>query len=373
MGGMSSITGFWDPSFLDHNPPAGELYAAASGRLAVDEPHPDPPERLENVRHILETELPREVTWTDAPPATSEQIHRVHDPDYLEAFRAFCESDTRRFTPETGGNEATYTAAKHAAGAAAAAVDHAINHGLEDVPYACVRPSGHHAQPGTADGFCFLNNAAIGAEQALTHADIDRVAIVDWDVHHGNGTQEVFYGRDDVLVVSVHNDHWPWSDETHPQTGNTDEHGTGDGEGYNVNIPLPPGTGDTGYARCFDRIVAPTVDAFDPDLLVASAGGDAGIVDPMGRNVVTKSGFETLGRRVRQLGEDHADGRLVLLQEGGYQISHLAYAMLGTIEGILGIESTVSDPFAWLDEDEGSALETIESVVEHYERWWDLE
>jgi acetoin utilization deacetylase AcuC-like enzyme len=129
--------------------------------------------------------------------------------------------------------------------------------------------------------------------------------------------QEVFYDRDDVLVVSIHNDHCPWSDETHPQTGNADVHGTTNGEGYNVNIPLPPGTGDTGYAKCFDQIVAPIVDAFAPDLIVASAGADAEIVDPMGRNVVTKSGFEALGRRIHQLGVEHADGRLVLLQEGG--------------------------------------------------------
>lgn len=120
---MSSITGFWDQSFLDHDPPTGELYAAASGRLAIEEPHPDRSERLENIRHILETELPREVAWADAPPATSEQIHRVHDSDYIEKLRSFCESDNRRFTPETGGNEATYTAAKHTAGAAAAAVN----------------------------------------------------------------------------------------------------------------------------------------------------------------------------------------------------------------------------------------------------------
>ena len=369
---MSSITAFWHDSFVVHEPPAGEFEAEWTGRLAVEEPHPDRPERLLNVRHILRHELGELITWRNAPPATDEQLHRVHTPEHVDSFEAFCERGGGRLTAETGANEASARAARHAAGAAAAAARHALEGGPDDVPYACVRPSGHHAQSSQVDGFCFYNNAAVAAEEALTTVAVDRVAILDWDVHHGNGTQEIFYDRDDVLTISLHNDHWSWDPDAHPQTGAVDEHGTGPGTGYNLNVPLPPGTGNEGYAYAFDRIVEPVLREFDPDLLVVSAGADAGTIDPLGRNVVTKEGFESFGRRARDLAAASADGRLLFVQEGGYQLSHLGYAMLGTLEGALGLESDVSDPFAWLDEDVDSARDRVDDVASYYARWWEL-
>ncbi len=369
---MISMTAFWHDSFLAHEPPAGEFEGEWTGRLAFREPHPDRPERVKNVRHIVRTELPQ-VAWETAPRATDEQLHRVHTPEHVTSFESFCADGGGRMTAETGANEASYRAARYAAGAAAAAVDHALEHGLEDVPYACVRPSGHHAQPEQVDGFCFFNNAAVAAEQALADEAVERVAVLDWDVHHGNGTQEVFYDRDDVLTISLHNDHWSWDPEAHPQTGDTDERGVGQGTGYNLNVPLPPGTGNRGYADAFDRLVEPVVEQYDPDLLVVSAGGDAGTVDPLGRNVVTKEGFETFGARARTMAEEFASSRLALVQEGGYQVSHLGYAMLGTLEGIIGIDSDVADPFAWLDEDADSARRRVDEIVDHYSEWWDLD
>ena len=240
------------------------------------------------------------------------------------------------------------------------------------MPYACVRPSGHHAQPAQADGFCFFNNVAVAVEHAVATTDVERIAVVDWDVHHGNGTQECFYDRDDVLFVSLHNDHWSWDPAAHPQSGDLDEHGNGDGEGYNLNVPLPPGTGDEGYAAAFNRVVEPVVEAFDPDLLVVSAGQDPGTVDPLGRNVVTKEGFSDLGARARSLAASAADGRLAVVQEGGYQVSHLGYATLGVLEGLLGVETGVEDPFAWLDEDAESASRRLDDVVAHVGEWWAL-
>ena len=368
---MSSVTAFWHDSFLEHEPPAGEFEAEWTGRLAVEEPHPDRPERLRNVRHILRHELADRVTWADAPDVTDEQLHRVHDPEYVEEFREFCAAGGGRLAT-AGANEASYRAARYAAGAAVAATDYALEHGLDDIPYACVRPSGHHAQAAQADGFCFFNNAGVAAERALAADSVDRVALLDWDVHHGNGTQEIFYDRDDVLFVSLHNDHRPWHPVAHPQTGDIDECGTGAGEGYNLNVPLPPGTGNDGYAVVFDRIVEPVIEQYRADALIVSAGGDAGTVDPLGRNVVTKAGFEDFGRRAREIAAAHADERLVLIQEGGYQISHLAYAMLGTLEGILGLDSDVTDPFAWLDENADSAKNRINEVVGYYSEWWEL-
>lgn len=369
----ADLTLFWNDRCLDHEAPAGEFEAEWTGRLAVKEPHPDRPERLRNIRHIVEETIDERVRWLGISPATREQLERTHDPEYIDDFEAFCESGGGRLTAETGANEASFDAARYAAGGAIRAAEHAVEGGLDDVPYALVRPSGHHAQPAQADGFCFFNNVAVAADHALATTGTERVAIVDWDVHHGNGTQECFYDRDDVLVVGIHNDHWSWDPEAHPQTGDLDEDGAGAGEGYNVNVPLPPGTGDRGYADVFDRIVEPIVADFEPDLLIISAGQDAGTVDPLGRNVVTKDGFEELGRRARDLAATAADGHLALVQEGGYQISHLAYATLGVLEGVSGVETGIDDPMAWMDEDVESARRGIDMIVDYHAANWPLD
>ncbi|MFO7926000.1 MAG: class II histone deacetylase [Halobacteriota archaeon] len=372
MSEINELTVFWNDSCLDHEPPAGEFEAEWTGRLAVEEPHPDRHERIRNVRSIIEATIDDGVTWDEAIPATRAQLERVHDPAYIDEFKTFCEAGGGRLTAETGANEASYPAARYAAGAALQAAEHAIENDLRNLPYALVRPSGHHAQPAQADGFCFFNNVAIAAEHALETSRTQRVAILDWDVHHGNGTQECFYERDDVLVISVHNDHWSWDPDAHPQTGDVDEHGRGAGEGYNLNVPLPAGTGDGGYEYVFDRIVEPVVTEFDPGLLIVSAGQDGGTVDPLGRNVLTKTGFEMLGRRTRELAADAAGDTLALVQEGGYQISHLAYATLGVLEGVLDRGTGIEDPMAWMDEDFDSAERAVDEIVEYYDTYWNL-
>ena len=367
-----SLTVYWHDSFVAHEQPAGEFEAEWTGRLAYREPHPDRPERVKNIYRMIQGQLGDYVTWADVEPATRDQLERVHTADHLDELRTFCERGGGRLTADTGANEHTYRAARHAAGASIQATAHALESDTDSVVYALVRPSGHHAQPSQVDGFCYLNNVAVAAEHALTAADIDRVAVLDWDVHHGNGTQECFYDRQDVLVVSLHNDHWSWDPEAHPQTGDLEEVGVGDGEGYTVNVPLPPGTGDDGYDRVFDRLVDPILNAYDPDLLLVSAGQDPGTVDPLGRNVVTKKGFERLGRWARTLASEHAGGRFAIVQEGGYQLSHLGYATLGVLEGALGINTGIDDPMAWMDEDLDSAAAAIETAVEFHAEYWSL-
>lgn len=159
-------------------------------------------------------------------------------------------------TEETGGNRETFRAALTAAGSAIGAAEHAVDTGLPEVPYALVRPNGHHAQPSQVDGFYFFDNIAVAAGHLHTTRDVDRVAILDWDVH-AKGTQEAFYDRKDVLVVSLHNDHESWSEEMHPQSCDHTEQGTGPGEGYTVNVLLPAGTGDDGYRYGIDELVGP--------------------------------------------------------------------------------------------------------------------
>ncbi|MWV64853.1 class II histone deacetylase [Halorubrum sp. JWXQ-INN 858] len=364
---------YWHPATLKHRPPDGAFKLPSCPFLATDEPHPDRPARVRNVKRVVEETFGSAV-FTAADPAPRSALERVHDPDYVAWLREFA-ADGGGYVDgtTTAGNDATFEAARHAAGAAIAATDHALTD-RPGAPYALARPSGHHAQSDRADGFCFLNNAAIAAGHALADG-LDRVAIVDWDVHHGNGTQEVFEDRDDVLFVSVHNDHGAWDPTYHPQTGGLEEVGVDDGEGYTVNVPVPPGTGDRGYEAVFERLVEPIVTAYDPDLILYSAGQDPGPSDPLGRNVVTRDGFRTLGARARELAATTADGRYALLQEGGYQVSHLAFATLGVLEGATGRtfdlpEHGAGDPFAWLEEETGPLEDAVESACDHHGEFW---
>ncbi|QLG63421.1 arginase family protein [Halorarum salinum] len=371
------ITVFWHDRMLDHEPPAGTYKYPASPIVAGEERHPDRRERVENIKAMLDHAFTEATGYESPERATREELERVHDPEYLDWLEAFCADGGGRIEDTTtGANEATFDAARVAAGAAMAAARAALDDG-DSVPYALCRPSGHHAQPDRADGFCFLNNVAIAAEEALSRG-ADSVAIVDWDVHHGNGTQEAFYGREDVLFVSAHADHGSWHPEYHPQEGSLGEVGNGAGEGYTVNVPLPPGTGDRGYDALFERVVNPVVREYDPDLVLVSAGQDAGAADPNARNLATRDGFLRLGEHVRRLADGTADGRLALVQEGGYQQSHLSFATLGVFEGLLDRRVELEqfgtdDPFAWLDEPTELVDAWLDEAVDHHRTYWNLE
>ncbi|MFB6169637.1 MAG: class II histone deacetylase [Haloarculaceae archaeon] len=363
----SSLTVHYDDAFLDHEAPAGTFHLPPSDLLAVDEPHPDRPERIRNITSAVEKTFP-DAEWPAVEPASRAQLERTHEPTYLDDLRDA--EPGVRLEPTTGVSEGTWDAAVAAAGAAVAAADDALAGGIETVPYAACRPSGHHAGPAAADGFCFVNNAAVAADHAID-SGAERVAILDWDVHHGNGTQECFYDRDDVLFVSLHNDFGVWG-PNHPQEGTTDEVGTGDGEGYTVNVPLPPGTGDEGYAYAMSELAEPVVAAYDPDLLLVSAGQDPGHLDPMARNMVSVEGFEDLGARARRLAVDHAGGALGLIQEGGYQPSHLAFATMGVLGGALDVETGVGEPFFRLESHPEQAMEWVDDAVADHADYWDL-
>jgi acetoin utilization deacetylase AcuC-like enzyme len=197
------------------------------------------------------------------------------------------------------------------------------------------------------------------------------VAVIDWDVHHGNGTQEAFYSRDDVLTVSMHMRHGAWG-PSHPQTGAPVELGRGAGEGFNVNVELPLGTGDAGYVAAFDEIVEPVVDAYVPGLILVGCGQDANQFDPNGRQCVTMAGFHRLGQAARRLADRWCGGRLVLVQEGGYARSYSAFCLHATLEGVLGLEPALEDPCAWMPDDPEPARSAIERVRATLAPYWPL-
>jgi acetoin utilization deacetylase AcuC-like enzyme len=359
---------FWHEDVLLHDTGSGVFEGPPSPLMAEPELHPENTVRIRNMKSILEHgPLAEHVRWHGGRRADPSELELVHDPAYVESIRAFCRAGGGILTWSTPVSERSWDAALAAAGTTLAATESVL---AEDGPaaYALVRPPGHHAQPKQADGYCLFNNVALAAELARRRG-IERVAILDWDVHHGNGTQECFYDRADVLTVSFHMRHGSWG-LSHPQTGSPEEIGVGEGAGYNVNVELPVGTGDRGYVQAMEDVIVPILDRFAPELVLVAAGQDANQFDPNGRQCVTMEGFRRLGAAARELAERHCDGRLVLVQEGGYARSYSAFCLHATLEGALGLDPLLDDPCAYMPDDVGRAREGIVAVRSALARYW---
>jgi acetoin utilization deacetylase AcuC-like enzyme len=300
-----------DRRLLAHDPGAG---------------HPEAPARLQAILDELER-APLEGTAFEAPrPATDEEIDAVHDTMYRLALERL-DGRSVRLDPDTAMSEGSYQAARLAAGAAVGAVE-AVMGGRAGNAFALVRPPGHHAEPARAMGFCLYNNAAIGAE-AARRLGAARVMILDWDVHHGNGTQDAFEARDDVLYLSSHQ--YPF----YPGTGAPDEVGVGAGRGFTINCALPGGQRDADYGVVFHDLFLPAARAFAPDLVMVSAGFDPHERDPLADMRVTERGFAAMCSGVKQLADETCGGKLVLLLEGGYDLDALAGSVRACLE-VLG-------------------------------------
>ncbi|WP_254273186.1 histone deacetylase family protein [Haloarcula marina] len=277
--------------------------------------HPESPDRLRAVRRALKER--HGVEYVAANDADVDVVRRVHDPDYIEEVREFCADGGGNWDADTVAVEATWDAALAAAGLAVWAAEAAdTDVSARDTPFALGRPPGHHAVEDDAMGFCFINNAAVAAQAALD-ADADSVAIFDWDVHHGNGTQDIFYDRGDVFYASIH------EDGLFPGTGAIDETGAGDGEGTNLNVKYRPGADTADYLAAIDEAIAPAIADYDPDLLLISAGFDAHEHDPISRMRVSTEGYGVMTERMRTLADD-CDAGLGFVLEGGYGLDTLS-------------------------------------------------
>jgi len=278
--------------------------------------HPERPERLEAIRDALgRVSYGSRLVRTQATPVDLDLVRRIHDPSYVAQVEATCKTGGF-LDPDTGVGPASWPAALDAAGAMVQAVNEVLT-GTWQRAFCSVRPPGHHATPDRAMGFCLFDNVAIGAQAALDHPDIEKVAIIDWDVHHGNGTQDIFWRRGDVLFASTHQ--FPM----YPGTGAHDETGEGAGEGTTVNCPLPAGAGDPEILQAWRETIRPAVEAFAPDIILISAGFDADARDPLARMEVTAGGFETLSSEVIALADQLCGGRVVSILEGGYSLEAL--------------------------------------------------
>ncbi|MBT8079353.1 MAG: class II histone deacetylase [Gammaproteobacteria bacterium] len=337
---------FWHPDVLLHDPGRGCYEFESSPLMEIDEPHPETADRIVNIRSALRRgDIRKLIDWHDGRHAGRDEIERFHTEEYVDSVIAAEDTPPVRIDGSgTVVNVGSVDAAFAAAGTTLDALD-AVLANSNLAAYALVRPPGHHAGRETPDGNCIFNNLAIAVESAL-RADCQKVAVIDWDAHHGNGTQSGFYDRPDVMTISIHMPLGSWG-ENHPETGAVEEIGSGEGKGFNMNIPLPYGSGDQAYVKVMQEMVGPAVARFDPDLIVIACGQDANQFDQNGRNLLSMRGFRNLGRVARELADDLCDGRLLLCQEGGYAITYSAFCMYAVAEGILGIEKPMEDPLAY--------------------------
>jgi acetoin utilization deacetylase AcuC-like enzyme len=311
-------------------------------RVHAVDGHVERPERLDAAVDMLRTSglLPSagsgrgdRLVQLDCPAPESVVLPPLHTQRYLARLDEVCASGGGWFDPDTYCLPGSCDAARAAVGACFAATD-AVLRGDATSAFAAVRPPGHHARPQQAMGFCLLNNVALAARHAQRRHGVGRVAIVDIDVHHGNGTQDAFYDDPSVLYVSTHQ--YPF----YPGTGRADELGARDAVGTNVNIPLPAGCGDAEYAAVFEQIVEPVVRRYAPELLFVSLGFDAHFLDPLAMMSLSADGYGALIGRLRALAEELCSGRLVVALEGGYDLDAIAWGARRTVEVLLGDEPT---------------------------------
>jgi acetoin utilization deacetylase AcuC-like enzyme len=342
-----AVTLFTSNRFADHLTPPG---------------HPERVERYE-VMDAVASEVREAGGRVEEPrSATDDEITRVHDPGYLARI-AETAGRAVSLDPDTFTSPETFEVARMAAGAAIAAVDHVLSTGKGARALALVRPPGHHAERNRAMGFCFFNNVAIGAAHARARG-LSRVAIVDYDVHHGNGTQWTFYDDPRVLFISSHQ--YPY----YPGTGAADETGSGAGTGFTVNLPLAAGATDADYVRVFDAIAWPVLRQFKPELVLVSAGFDAYMDDPLGGMRVTAPCFGRLTSAIASIADECCDGRVVAVTEGGYNLKGLADCLRAAIRALDGGDPAAAAPPG--DAPTPRADAAIRAVTPHLGKYWRL-
>lgn len=334
---------FWDERCFWHAggnyaftlPIGGLVQPLAAGGLPEN---PETKRRLKNLMDV--TGLSDELAMRGAESATREDLLRVHPASYLDTFQELSDSgggELGRRTPFAAGG---YEIAALSAGLAKAAVAAVLDGEVENA-YALSRPPGHHCLPDFPNGFCLLANIAIAVEAARATRGLGKVAVLDWDVHHGNGTEAIYYERNDTLTISLHQEgNYPLD------TGGLADRGAGDGLGYNMNVPLPAGAGHTAYLAVMDQIVLPALERFQPDLIVVACGFDASAIDPMARMLATADTFRQMTLRIREAARRLCDGRLVLVHEGGYSEVYVPFCGHATLEALSDARATAPDPLA---------------------------
>jgi acetoin utilization deacetylase AcuC-like enzyme len=378
----ASSTGFvFDERFLGHDTGVLTTVMMRDGSFTLaPEPHPSSVFITQRIKQFLDgSGLTAQMLPIAARAATEDELTTYHTREYIDGIRALSEGvglikglwgEAEIDTPLSRGS---FEAALYAAGGAMNAIGAVLDGKVRNV-YALLRPPGHHALKNRAIGFCIFANAAIAAHYARRVYGLERIMIVDWDVHHGNGTQDAFYQDSKVLFVSLHQHNW------YPKlSGELEQVGSGAGAGYTVNIPLPAGTGDRGYCAAFEQLVVPLGLQFRPQLIIISAGQDANWLDPLAQMMMTMAGFRKLSESLVGLAEEVCAGRLVMLQEGGYSAAYVPYCTVAAVEPLLGVDLGITDLYANSSELERShtiltdeTLKALEEARRWHRQWWKI-
>ncbi|HEX6292298.1 MAG TPA: histone deacetylase [Herpetosiphonaceae bacterium] len=330
--------------------------------LHDDFDHPENAARLRAILQMLDDSGMRAaLTRIEPREATDDEIRAVHHRRMLEHTQRMSLFGGGALNLDTYIVQESWDVALLAAGSVARAVE-AVVGGEVDNAFALVRPPGHHATPSTAMGFCLINNVAVAAQMARTQLGLRRVAIIDWDTHHGNGTQDIFYDDPSVLYISSHT--YPF----YPGTGHWRELGSGEGEGATLNIPMPAYTGDAAFDRVYDELVLRAVRRFEPQLIIVSAGYDCHWADPLAPMMMSVAGFGRMARMIYDLAREVCDGRLVCALEGGYNVQALSASVLATLHVLLGQPDRIVDPLGPPPDDATKQAIDIEPVIAQIER-----
>jgi acetoin utilization deacetylase AcuC-like enzyme len=329
-----------------------EAHRAAPG-------HPERPERIRALLDALNSYRRDGMVRIEPRTATEAELLSNHSQDLVNEVRESAEKESYVFDADTQACAATYETARLAAGGVLALLD-AVVEGVADNGFALVRPPGHHAEADRVMGFCFFNNIAIAARYLQERHRVRRLLIMDWDVHHGNGTQRSFYASRDVLYISTHQ--YPF----YPGTGAATEVGVTEGMGYTVNLPFPGGFGDAEYAEAFARIVEPIAHQFEPEFVLISAGFDAHRLDPLGGMNVTAAGFSRMAQGLLSVARAHAGGRCAAVLEGGYSLRGLAEGVVAVLDEM----GLANEPEP--DKSESSAGALLTKFSDVHRRYWRL-
>lgn len=310
------------------------------GLPAQPEPHAESPQSKQRVNSLFEVSgIKDSLVAIKGASADEEDLSRFHDEGYIALVKELSEGNGGHVGENAIVGKDSYKIATLAAGGCYATLE-AVLKGTVNNAYALIRPPGHHAEANQGRGFCLFANIALAIMKARAEKLVEKVAVIDWDVHHGNGTQAAFYGSPEVLTISIHQDNLYPAD-----SGSIDEVGEGDGEGYNINIPLPPGSGTGAYLHAFDEVVEPAVEAFDPDAIIVAAGFDASALDPLGNMILHSDDYREMTARVKRLAEKLCSGKLMLVHEGGYSTSYVPFCALASVEELTGTRTWAQDPF----------------------------
>ncbi len=332
--------------FLEHNP--GAYHVECPERLAVI------------YEQLSRPMIGEQFIFPDFQPASHEMLETVHTNAHVAHVASTAGKSFASLDPDTQTSSLSYDAACLAAGAVTKGAEMVMSEEADNC-FALVRPPGHHAEADRAMGFCLFNNIAVGAQYALDHLGAKRVLIMDWDLHHGNGTQHSFYDTDQVLYFSTHQ--FPH----YPGTGSLLEVGSGAGEGYTINVPLPGGQDDRDYGQIFTKILVPIVRQYEPDLMMISAGFDIYQGDPLGGMKVTDKGFALMTRILTDLAEEVCDGRLVISLEGGYNLEGLRDGALAVLNELLGVGLTEEEYSDLLSNNiESPTIDQARNIAKNY-------